>query len=231
MYQWISQTILCRRALSIICICGLLFLFYSFFPSIKNNQLISKLNKDPLQFTNTHSRTRTAWYHLKNSWTESFCNFLCSKGNPTYSYLKNLLVQTCVFNKWRKINSNVLFSKGVFLFNAFSINFFPIYELLYLWKITLGQILKQPLVWKGNWVSVSLVFVFFFKLGKMYFHSTNVNYSLIRCKILSYNRHVMRYQDRSGMVLVLKMLSSSKYDNWDIQNSIEISRPIIWNII
>lgn len=55
----------------------------------------------------------------------------------------------------------------------------------------------------------------------------NVNYSLIRCKILSYNRQIMGYEGRSGIVLILKMISSSKYDNWDIKNNIEIRRPII----
>ena len=154
---------------------------------------------------------------------------MCSKGNPMYSYLKNLLVQTCIFNKRIKINYMFSFLKEFFfsfLLNVSNINFFPIYELLYLWKITLGQTLKHGKV--NGFQSHQFCFLLF---GKMYFHSTNVNYSPIKCKALSYNRHIIRYQDRSGVVLALKILSSHKYDNWVIQNNIEISRPIIWYII
>ena len=136
---------------------------------------------------------------------------MCSKGNPMYSYLKNLLVQTCIFNKRIKINYMFSFLKEFFfsfLLNVSNINFFPIYELLYLWKITLGQTLKHGKV--NGFQSHQFCFLLF---GKMYFHSTNVNYSPIKCKALSYNRHIIRYQDRSGVVLALKILSSHKYDN------------------
>lgn len=130
---------------------------------------------------------------------------MCSKGNPMYSYLKNLLVQTCIFNMRIKINYMFSLLKEVFvcLFNVSNINFFPIYELLYLWKIILGQTLKHGKV--NGFQSHQFCFLLF---GKMYFHSTNVNYSPIKCKALSYDRHIIRYQDRSGVVLVLKILTS-----------------------
>lgn len=127
-----------------------------------------------------------------------------------YSDLKNLLVQTCIFNKRIKINYMFSFLKEVFFFllNVSSINFIPIYELLYLWKITLGQILKHGKV--NSFQSYQFCFLLF---GKMHLHSTNGNYSPIKCKALSYNRHITRYQDISGVVLVLKILSSCKYDS------------------
>ena len=88
------------------------------------------------------------------------------------------------------------------------LKFVPIYEFLYLWKITLGQILKHGKV--NGFQSHQFCFLLF---GKMHFHSTSVNYSPIKCKALSYNRHITRYQDISGVVLVLKILSSRKYDS------------------
>ena len=127
--------------------------------------------------------------------------------------------QTCIFNKRIKINYMFSFLKEFFfsfLLNVSNINFFPIYELLYLWKITLGQTLKHGKV--NGFQSHQFCFLLF---GKMYFHSTNVNYSPIKCKALSYNRHIIRYQDRSGVVLALKILSSH------ISMTIESSKTIL----
>lgn len=84
-----------------------------------------------------------------------------------YSYLKNLLVQTCIFNMRIKINYMFSLLKEFFvcLFNVSNINFFPIYELLYLWKIILGQTLKHGKV--IGFQSHQFCFLLF---GKMYFH-------------------------------------------------------------